>query len=358
VTPHTQLLLGSRALADWIRSGGRLPRHGLRNALRLRWDAHWFEHNWQTQARRLAGSPLPTDPVFIVGLWRSGTTALHELLAACAPWTTPRTWQCFRPSTCFLTGPPARSAVVARPMDQGRIETHTPQEDEFALLLLGEPSAYRGFIDPRRLRDCGERLWSGNEGRLGRWQDFLRGLAAPAPSARLLLKSPNHAFRLPLLCSLFPSARFVWIGRHTGEVLASNARMWRAMMGVYGLWECPPGQLEGFLDDMVRAAAAALERCLEDVPRERLLWVDFEQLRLQPRETSLRILRFLGTDSTPAGAAGVHGVDQALASVTIHAGSRASLPDDPMVAALERVMAAARQRFGAADLPQTRPLPG
>ncbi|HTW37331.1 MAG TPA: sulfotransferase [Steroidobacteraceae bacterium] len=333
-----RLLLGSRALADWILDGGRLPRRHFRDSARLRWHAYWFEHNWQTQAGRVAGAPLPRDPVFILGLWRSGTTALHELLAACAPWTTPRTWQCFQPSTCFLTGPPARWAVAPRPMDQGRIETQTPQEDEFATLLLGEPSAYRGFIDPRRLRQCGERLWAGGEGQLDRWQDFLRGLVAQAPASRLLLKSPNHTFRLPLLTSLFPAARFVWIGRHTGEVLASNARMWRAMMEVYGLWDCPPGVLEGFLEDMVRAGAAVLARALEEMPQERMLWVDFTELRARPRETLLEILGFVGLDPTD--------VDHALARLPIHAGSRSSLPADSSVRELESLMAAARKRFG------------
>jgi omega-hydroxy-beta-dihydromenaquinone-9 sulfotransferase len=350
VKSDSQLLLGSRALADWILAGGRQPRRNFRNSARLKWHAYWFEQNWRTEVSRLAGSAAPADPVFVVGLWRSGTTALHELLAACGPWTTPRTWQCFRPSTCFLSDPPSRGAIAYRPMDAGRIETLGPQEDEFAILLLGEPSAYRGFIDPRRLRDCGERLWSGNEGTLDRWQHFLRGLAAGAPGSRLLLKSPNHTFRLPLLRKLFRGAQFVWIGRHTGEMLASNARMWRAMMDLYGLWDCPRGELEGFLADMVRAGADALGRCLEEMPRERMLWVDFEQLRLQPRETLLGILKFVGATSSSGAQIAAQEVEQALARVQLHAGARASLPDEPNVAELERLMGAARQRFGASGL--------
>ena len=75
---------------------------------------------------------LPVDPVFILGLWRSGTTVLHELVNACGGWVTPQTWQCFHPSTCFLTGPPAHTAAAQRPMDRGLIATEGPQEDEFA----------------------------------------------------------------------------------------------------------------------------------------------------------------------------------------------------------------------------------
>jgi hypothetical protein len=43
-------------------------------------------------------------------------------------------------------------------MDEGYIGTYSPQEDEFAALLLGEPSLYRAFIDPRRIDELTEML--------------------------------------------------------------------------------------------------------------------------------------------------------------------------------------------------------
>ncbi len=352
-------LYGARQLADWIRDGGRFSRASPGYRLRLWWHAKWFEINWQTASRRLASVPLPEDPVFVFGLWRSGTTVLHELLAACGRWATPQTWQCFSPSTCFLSGPPSEESVARRPMDDGRIATLGPQEDEFALLLLGEPSAYRGFIDPRRLRECGELLWSGAEGTLSRWQDFLRGVAAASPGARLLLKSPNHTFRLPLLSALFPRAQFIWIGRDTGEVLASNRKMWRTMMELYGLWECPPHAIEGLMRDMVRACAAVLGRCVDVMPQDRMLWVDFEQLHAHPKEVLQRVLRFIAPSPAHDAQAAARAIDLALTRVPIHPGSRAPLPNDPDVHELEAAMAAARQRFdGSAGPPGARPLPG
>ncbi len=337
-------------------SGGRSGRVGGGYRLRLRWHARWFELNWKATTRRIASAPLPDDPVFVLGLWRSGTTVLHELLTACGRWATPRTWQCFNPSTCFLTSPPAEDAVVDRPMDEGRIATRGPQEDEFARLLLGEPSAYRGFIDPRRLGECGRLLWTASEGPLERWQAFVRGIAASSPGTPLLIKSPNHSFRLPLLRRVFPQARFVWIGRDTGEVLASNRRMWGAMIERYALWECPPGALEDFLRDMVRACAAVLARCLEELPAERMLWVDFERLCARPEETLLRVLRFLDPSADGEARDGSQAIGPALARIPIHAGSRAARPDDPDVRELEAAMAAMRRRFAGSDGPP-RPLP-
>jgi hypothetical protein len=340
-----QPLFGSHALAEWIRRGGGGGRAPLGYGLRLRWQAHWFELNWRTQLERMPRGELPADPVMIVGLWRSGTTVLHELVSACGGWVTPQTWQCFNPSTCFLTGAPAQAAV-RRPMDQGVIASQGPQEDEFALLLLGEPSIYRGLIDPRRLPECGAASWSGDGGDLRRWQQFVRGIAAGGGGRRLLLKSPGHTFRIPILRKLFPRARFIWIGRHPGEVLASNVRMWTAMTSVYGLWDCPQDVLQKFLREAMRACSGVLEQCVAKMTREQMLWVDFEALQTDPERVLRQILQFAGERPERSERSLAADVETALSSVPIHRGERATMPEDESVLQLDRAMEAARRRFG------------
>lgn len=336
-------MFGARALAEWIRQGGRTTRAPLGYGLRLRWHAQLFELNWHAQLERIPRGELPPDPVLIVGLWRSGTTVLHELVSACGGWVTPQTWQCFNPSTCFLTGAPAQAAV-RRPMDEGVIASQGPQEDEFALLLLGEQSIYRGLIDPRRLQECGAASWSVGGGDLERWQEFVRRIAAGG--GRLLLKSPGHTFRIPTLRKLFPRARFIWIGRHPGEVLASNVRMWTAMTGVYGLWDCSQEVLQKFLHDAMRACSGVLEQCVAEMTREQLLWVDFEALQTDPERVLRQILRFSGERPERSERSLATDIETALSSVPIHRGERAPMPDDESVLQLDRAMDAARRRFG------------
>jgi len=231
-------------------------------------------------------------------------------------------------------------------MDQGRITTYGPQEDEFALLLLGDESAYRGFIDPRRLGACCDAIGSAGEGALRRWQDFLRGIVLNDTSRRLLIKSPSHTFRLPLLRTLFPKAKYIWMGRHTEHVLASNLRMWTAMMDRYGLWKCPSGLLNGFLRDVLRECAGVLARCLEEMSPESMFWIDFEDLQVSPKCTLERVIRFLGPDSSIDEVSLARRLDQALERVPIYEGARVSVPADENIRTLERLMAAARQRFG------------
>ena len=347
----TELLYGSRTLTEWILQGGRPERAPFAYAARLRWHAHWFELNWRTAAARLESQPLPLDPVFIVGPWRSGTTALHELIAAATQWPTPQTWQCFNPSTCFLVKSAPRDSMVTRPMDAGIISSRSPQEDEFAALLLGEDSVYRAFIDPRRLRECGARLWGADASgdvisSLHRWQAFIRGIAAEGQPRRLLLKSPNHTFRMLALRHSFPRAQFIWMGRSSRELVASNLKMWRAMMERYALWSCPQGLLEQFLHEALGASVAALTRCCEELSPAQMLWVDFDEFRTDTERMLRIILDFLQLDLGAAGERDAR-ISRALQNTTVHSGSRLLSPADPAGAQLDALMARARQRFGA-----------
>jgi hypothetical protein len=252
------LFNGGVRLREWIEAGGSPARPTVLGGFRLRWSGFWFERYAAVTARKCGGTALPRNPIFIVGLWRTGSTVLHRLLADATQWTTPRTWQCFRPAA-FLLAPPPRQRHVHRLTDDGHIGTFSPQEDEFAALLLGEPSLYRAFIDPRRLGELTNLLEQWREPSdteveplSDRWETFLKGVASQAPVRRLLLKSPNHTFRLPWLADRFPDAQFIWLTRPVPDVLASNRRMWTAMIERYGLWHHDPAGLEAFLQAAIR----------------------------------------------------------------------------------------------------------
>jgi hypothetical protein len=231
-------------------------------------------------------------------------------------------------------------------MDQGLITSHGPQEDEFAMLLLGGESIYRAFIDPRRLPACVEALSAADPYGFERWRNFICGVAMSSSKARMLIKSPSHTFRIPLLRAAFPKAKFVWIGRHTGEVLASNVRMWTAMTNRYGLWDCSSEILSKSLRSVLVAYAGVLTQCLDEMPRESLLWIDFEQLRANPQRTLERVLGFLGYDSSHAAGTDASKIERALERIPVHQGARASLPADESVLHLETILEAARGRFG------------
>ena len=182
---------------------------------------------------------------------------------------------------------------------------------------------------------------------MSRWQDFLRGVSQTGAD-RLLLKSPSHSFRLPLIRQVFPRAQFIWIGRHPGEVLGSNFRMWRSMMSTYALWECPADELERFLRAAFHACSAALEACVADMPPERMLWVDYDALQLDPSAVLRQVLRFVRAPAATDPDVLQSTVQSAVAAVPLHRGTRAELPNEEWLVRLDRLMRVARERFGAA----------
>jgi hypothetical protein len=274
------LFNGGDRLREWIEAGGSPERPTILGEFRLRWSGFWFERYAAITERRCGRITLPRDPIFILGLWRTGSTVLHRLLADATQWTTPRTWQCFRPAAFLLT-PPPRHRQVRRLTDDGHIGTFSPQEDEFALLLLGEPSLYRAFIDPRRFDELTGLLehWRTEVEPLSdRWETFLKAVSSQAPG-RLLLKSPNHTFRLPWLADRFPDAQFIWLTRPAPDVLASNRRMWTAMIERYGLWHHDPAAWEAFLraairnhDELLDWARGALSERVYVVPFQEVIY--------------------------------------------------------------------------------------
>jgi omega-hydroxy-beta-dihydromenaquinone-9 sulfotransferase len=293
----------SRPLLHWLRQDPAWRRLPAVQRARLAWQAGWGSINAHL-ARSLAQTtrmqPALQDPVFIVGPWRSGTTVMHELLVAATGCSTPLTWQCMNACAFQLGTPRAATAALARPMDGLEIRPDSPQEDEFALLTLGAPSAYRAFWMPHRIGELHDTLlpdyWLADPHWLPVWEGFLRGvLRSSGASARqpLICKSPNHSFRLPAILRRFPAARVVWMARSASEVLASNRKMWRAMFDTHGLTEADNVALDAFLAAALQEAAQVLAWCDEHLPSTQWCLVRHEALLAAPREAVHAVCRRL-----------------------------------------------------------------
>ena len=228
------------------------------------------------------------DPVFIIGHWRTGTTLLHELLALDPRHTCPTTYQCFVPGHFLLTErwlkPWTGFALPAnRPPDQMRVAWDSPQEDEFALCNLGVPSPYARIAFPNT-RPAGmdyltlESVSARERERWKQaWMTFLKRLYYRQPG-RMILKSPTHTFRVPLLLELFPKACFINVVRHPTTVFMSTMRLWKSLFTTHGY------QTPSFvgLNEFVLATFVQMHERLEAtrgmIPSGRLIDVRYEEL--------------------------------------------------------------------------------
>ena len=282
----------SQPLLGWLREDPAWAALPMAQRARLVWQARWGSINsGLTSALATQRAPVPLeDPVLIVGPWRSGTTVMHELLAAAIGSTTPRTWQCMNACAFELTPRRRGAAAIARPMDGLEISDESPQEDEFALLSLGIDSAYRAFWMPHRIGELRHTLdpqyWLDHPQWLDAWERFLRGVLATnghAAAQPLLLKSPGHTYRVASILRRFPRARLVWMVRDPSEVFHSNRKMWSQMFVAHGLAAPHPSALDDFLAEMLSATACVLEDSL-DLTFDRLVYVAHESLLERPAD--------------------------------------------------------------------------
>jgi len=170
------------------------------------------------------------EPLFIVGLPRSGTTLLHILLAADPAHRAPLTWEVMSPSPPTSEDREKRIQQAARNLAALRwlaptFETvHTtgaelPQEcvslmsptfmsDQFDTMY--NMPTYRAWFFSQDLRPAYEFH-----------RRSLQHLQFRQACKRWMLKAPAHMFATPALLSIYPDARFVQIHRDPLEAVAS-----------------------------------------------------------------------------------------------------------------------------------------
>jgi omega-hydroxy-beta-dihydromenaquinone-9 sulfotransferase len=284
----------SRETLRWLTVGNRLEIPAT-TRMTLAWQAHWSRINWFLSRQVLAQRPVDPlkDPVFIIGPWRSGTTVMHELLAAATGLPTTKTWQCMQASSFLLTDGNSgkKGASSPRPMDGIPVHSDSPQEDEFALLALGVPSAYRAFLSPHRLSDLtftlDQEYWLRETAWRETWTDFLRASLSSSrqSGSTLLLKSPNHTFRVKAILQRFPRSRFIWMDRNPIAIFQSNWKMWSSMFDLYNLTRQATTDLEHFLALALELASSALRWCIQNLPQEQFVLVQARELEASATET-------------------------------------------------------------------------
>jgi len=170
------------------------------------------------------------EPLFIVGLPRSGTTILHSLLAADPDHRVPLTWEVMTPSpptsddekrriqraisscNCFNWLAPTFRHVhpVGAEVPQECVSLTAPtfMSDQFDAMYY-VPS-YRAWFFRQDLRPAYEYH-----------RGFLQHLQVRRTARRWVLKAPTHMFALPSLLSVYPDALFVQTHRAPLDAMAS-----------------------------------------------------------------------------------------------------------------------------------------
>jgi hypothetical protein len=249
----------------------------------------WWE-DWR-YGRQISATRVDR-PLFILGIWRSGTTHLHNLLAQDDRFAYPTTYQVFYPHT-FLTTEKRNARLVGffmpkkRPQDNMALGVHEPQEDEFALCSLTGRAWPLAWAFPRQAEHHGRYLSMRGltEGELAEWKAtltwFVRKLSFKY-GRPLVLKSPGHTCRIRLLLELFPEAKFVHIRRNPYDVFRSTQHMIRTMTPWWALQRPDYSDLEERTLRQYREVYDAFFAERRLIPKGHFHEVGFEDLEADP----------------------------------------------------------------------------
>ncbi|HEV3166829.1 MAG TPA: sulfotransferase [Isosphaeraceae bacterium] len=250
--------------------------------------AWWEEKRYGPRVRQTKVDP----PLFILGIWRSGTTLLHNLLAQDDRFAYPNNYQVCYPRT-FLCTESRRAKILGwilpktRPQDNVSIGIQEPQEDEFAFCSLTGRSIIMGWAFPRRAEHYDRYLTfrDASEQERNEWKLALRGLLQKLAfkyGKPLVLKSPGHTCRIKMLLEVFPDARFVHIHRNPYDVFQSTQHLMRKISPWIALQR---PDFAGLEDTIIRQYKQVYDAYFEErdlIPKSRLHEIRFEDLETDP----------------------------------------------------------------------------
>jgi hypothetical protein len=236
-------------------------------------------------------TPLVSDPVFILGHWRTGTTLLHTLFHHDERFWTPTTYECLAPGHFILSAdkfPKLMQFPSRRPMDNMSMGWFQPQEDEFALCIRGASSVYRNIAFPNHQVSNLESLTLGDlpAAKLDHWKATFRQFVTYLNYARqrtLIMKSPTHTGRIRVLLDMFPDAKFVHITRSPYDFIPSTIYLWDAMDATNGLQRnVSKVDREDYVFDCFQRMYQGFEQGKHEIPPHNFCEVAFDDLTERP----------------------------------------------------------------------------
>ena len=269
---------------------------------------------WLEDRPELLKRPIER-PIFVLGVPRTGTTLLSNLLAADPAHRSPLTWEIDNPvppatTATLYTDPRAlaaleaeRKMLAARP-EMGKYYRNSaiyPNECVFIMAhdfktLMWESRGvlpnYRDWIFQTDVTSAYEYH-----------KRFLQLLQAEAPGV-WNLKMPSHALNIPTILKVYPDARLIWTHRDPVTATSSFCSLitlahqgFRGKVDVEWLSRNCPWQAVQHANRIMDARAA--------IGEDRIIDVHYADLMRKPLETMRGVYKSLGEDFSPAAEAGM-----------------------------------------------------
>jgi len=267
------------------------------------WNSYLSLFEKAINGEGIANAELVAPPIFIIGYFRSGTTHLHNLLSCDPTFTCPTAYQVMFPHH-FLYSQPWGNKIFnyltpgKRPMDNVSYYGKSPDEEEKALAALSGVSPFfrillpgtgnNGYwaLDPRQLPPEALSAWEES------FRLFMKKLSF-SKNKRIVLKSPLHLGRIPILLKMFPGAKVIHLTRNPYLVYLSFHKNWRCGHALSHLQKPDPRVIDELILSWYTNLFALYEQDRSLIPPGDLHELRFEDLEKSPRECLERLYQEL-----------------------------------------------------------------
>lgn len=250
--------------------------------------------------KKIRHTRLHKSPVFILGLWRSGTTHLHYALARDEQFGTLINYQAFVFNIAFLSKTVLRKISrffipETRPQDNVYLTPDEPAEEEQPFSTMSPYAGIHSFFFPRNTQYFKKyNLFKGISDKEKRgWQKdylyLLKSIACFNGKTRLLLKNPHNTGRVKELLELFPDAKFVFIHRDPYKVFQSTLHMYKKITQTQFLQNITKEELENSLLENSRDTLMKYMDEKHLIPKGNLVEIPFAELEKKP----LQMIEFI-----------------------------------------------------------------
>jgi len=237
------------------------------------------------------------EPVFIVGLPRSGTTLFHTLLAADSAHRVPLTWEIMSPSP--PDAPDRQQRIRSANRDLAMLRWLAPTFESVHATGAELPQECVSLISPTFMSDQFDTMYNIPSYRA--WffrQDlrpgyefhrrFLQHLQFRRSAERWILKAPAHMFFAPALLSIYPDAKFVQLHRDPIDAVASVSSLVTILRRVFSDSVDP---IQVGQDAMVywSDALKTFMQVRDQLPADRVCDLHYEEVRRDPIAAAQRV---------------------------------------------------------------------
>jgi hypothetical protein len=241
---------------------------------------------------------IATDPVFILGFYRSGTTYLHEFLTQDNRFGYHTNFQMIFPDmmlSCEKWLSPVFDFIcrvfnIHDPIHRMRMSFRGPGEDDGTMTTSVNPrGAQWGYFFPKKMIEYFHKyvLFKDiSSSEIEKWKGdyifLLKKISLANHNKQLVLKSPPNTARIKLLLSIFPNAKFIFIHRDPYKVYASNKQFLKVTQAIYAIGG---SRMVDFNKNILDTYSKTMDRYLKEkdlIPTGQLIELAYEDLINNP----------------------------------------------------------------------------